>query len=403
MRFTGLFILGVFFVLLLVGVAHAIDSNDPKYCEDDSDCVLAVNASACCTACPIVISKDTFDAYDYLVEPYSVNYSTFDKLENCTGKACVQGCPSINVLNCEDNECVGSYVEENETEDNETTCMQEGEMCGGIAGFVCCDGLECEYDVNEGMPDASGTCIVEEHENETEVEDDDNETEIEDDKVCCLRVRFNGSKMNESKYNYIERGDCASSGGFRAEIVGDDMCERFRHMEKWSLKEKIRERFENKTGVECPDECKCRGSVITCELEDGSREMTVYAGRSGNVIVQVKGVNVSTNVTLYKDENNSLVGVFDGVEKKIKVYPDQAMAKLKERIRARLSDLKDTGIELGDDGNYEIQTGKKARLFWIIPVTESVDAEINSQNGELVRLKNSWWGFLANDVEEESE
>ncbi len=33
----------------------------------------------------------------------------------------------------------------------------EGEFCGGIAGILCEDGLECEY---EGTyPDAGGTCV----------------------------------------------------------------------------------------------------------------------------------------------------------------------------------------------------------------------------------------------------
>lgn len=35
-------------------------------------------------------------------------------------------------------------------------CAQEDEMCGGIAGILCCSGLECNYDGN--YPDAGGKC-----------------------------------------------------------------------------------------------------------------------------------------------------------------------------------------------------------------------------------------------------
>lgn len=36
---------------------------------------------------------------------------------------------------------------------------QEGEFCGGIAGFQCAEGLTCLY---EGTyPDAGGTCVKE--------------------------------------------------------------------------------------------------------------------------------------------------------------------------------------------------------------------------------------------------
>ncbi|MDA3836408.1 MAG: hypothetical protein PF542_02185 [Nanoarchaeota archaeon] len=34
----------------------------------------------------------------------------------------------------------------------------EGGMCGGIAGFICEEGLTCDYE-GRGYPDASGTCI----------------------------------------------------------------------------------------------------------------------------------------------------------------------------------------------------------------------------------------------------
>lgn len=45
-------------------------------------------------------------------------------------------------------------------ETNSTTiqsCSLEGEICGGIAGFQCCNNLVCELEGD--FPDAAGTCI----------------------------------------------------------------------------------------------------------------------------------------------------------------------------------------------------------------------------------------------------
>lgn len=40
---------------------------------------------------------------------------------------------------------------------NESLCAQEGEMCGGIAGIMCCGWLACETEGN--YPDAAGECV----------------------------------------------------------------------------------------------------------------------------------------------------------------------------------------------------------------------------------------------------
>lgn len=74
--------------------------------------------------------------------------------------------------------------------------------------------------------------------------------------------------------------------------------------------------------TECPDNCTCAGSTIKCWI-NGQREMTIVAGRSGNVIIQVKGINASTNVTLYKSEGK-LYGVFEGNETKRIMTPELA-------------------------------------------------------------------------------
>lgn len=162
------------------------------------------------------------------------------------------------------------------------------------------------------------------------------------------------------------------------------------------IQERNRIRF-GETGVQCPTECSCTGSTIKCQLASG-REMTIVAGKSGNVIVQVKGENMTTNVTLYKSEGK-LYGVFkDNETKQVRVLPDQ----IKERIRERLQrQLENENITLSEDGEYEYQAEKKARLFFIFPVRVAVQAEINAETGEVVRLRTRWWDFLAKDEGEQ--
>ena len=66
---------------------------------------------------------------------------------------CARACPEDSTANkpsyickCENGQC--EFAKE---------CKSEGQMCGGIAGFQCCDGLTCQMDGT--YPDAAGKCI----------------------------------------------------------------------------------------------------------------------------------------------------------------------------------------------------------------------------------------------------
>jgi len=147
---------------------------------------------------------------------------------------------------------------------------------------------------------------------------------------------------------------------------------------------------------ECPQNCTCTGNVTKCPVE-GGREMTISAGKSGNIIVQMKGVNMTTNVTLYKSDDGRFYGNFkDNETKEIKVLPDEA----KERIEELEPNLGEEKIALDENALYQINAKKKARLFWIFSVNEKVNGQISSETGE-VEIKTPWWGFLARDVKEE--
>ena len=148
---------------------------------------------------------------------------------------------------------------------------------------------------------------------------------------------------------------------------------------------------------ECPDSCECTGSVTKCQLQEG-REMIVRAGNSGNMIIQSKGVDAETNVELYKLDGE-VYGAFKNNQiRNINILPDQ----VKERIRARINaNIEDEIIELDEEGVYQIQVRKRANFLGLFPVRERVRMEINSETGEVIRVRTSWWGFLARDEVEQ--
>lgn len=162
----------------------------------------------------------------------------------------------------------------------------------------------------------------------------------------------------------------------------------------------IRNRLKNKymNQSECPRNCTCTGSATKCFLGNRSREMTITAGKSGNVIIQVKGINASTEVTLYKSDDGKLYAVNKNNETKIiRMLPDQVRERIRERLEKR---LENENISLDEDGYYLYQANKRARLFAIFPVKEKIEARIDPETGLMFGLKNPWWGFLARDEAE---
>jgi putative hemolysin len=153
-------------------------------------------------------------------------------------------------------------------------------------------------------------------------------------------------------------------------------------------------KFENRTGITCPEACTCEGKTMKCILANG-RELTIFAGNSGNIIVQVKGENMTTNVTLYKSDGK-LYGVLKNNETiQVKMLPDQVKEKIKEKIQAR---LENENVSLNENGTYNYQADKPARLFFIFPVKVMVKAEIDPTTGEIINIKSSkWWSVLAKD------
>lgn len=234
--------------------------------------------------------------------------------------------------------------------------------------------------------------------------DDEKEIPYGDDGLMACET-YNYSNCPTGCVKKCFPKDCIKNGVVLADCECDETkgClshNKIKNLTKEQIKEVIKERnrikFENKTGVECPDNCTCAGVTVKCETEDG-REMTVYA-RSGNIIFQVKNVNASTQVTLYQ-HNKTIYAVFKNNETKKIILPDEVKERLEEKLKSK---LENKNITLNKDGFYEIQMQKKARLFFLFKIKEKIQAEINAENGEIVKLKNPWWRFLAKDVSEDT-
>jgi hypothetical protein len=155
---------------------------------------------------------------------------------------------------------------------------------------------------------------------------------------------------------------------------------------------------------ECPEGCRCTGSVIRCDT-DGGRVMTVVAGKSGNIIIQTKGINASTKVELIKNETGVYANTSSGI-KRIKYMPDQIQDKALKRLKMRACgeesnctiELKEVGMD--KELAYELQAQRHAKLLGLFRKKMRVKAQVSAEDGDIILVERPWWAFLATESEE---
>lgn len=275
--------------------------------------------------------------------------------------------------------------EDDETNDEKVCCSTLVIVPDAVPSYEWRDAKHCDNIGNNGEElVGANNMIVNESFCENQEDNNDDENDVEEDCEAWTCTKWN---------------DCINETKTRNCIKVNNSCLEEQDMPKISKNCLEKEKVEgNKKLTDCPEECTCSGSTMKCTLASG-REMTVTAGKSGNTIVQVKGINMSTSVTLYKDDEGKLYGVFAGNEtREVKVLPDQIKEKIKEKIKAR---LQDENITLNESGTYEYDGKKQARLFFIIPIKVDVKAEVDSETGEITNIESDkWWSFLAKDEQD---
>jgi hypothetical protein len=247
---------------------------------------------------------------------------------------------------------------------------------------------EDDSDDDDSDDDSSGSS---DDELEIEIESEDDSDDDSDDSEERVRFRDREDRVEIE----IERN------GQKIKIRADGAAaERLRA----ALQDRNRIRIHTNDST-LPENCSRRGSTIRCELENG-RSMVVEAGESGNTIVSVRGVNMTTRVELYHHDGR-VFGVFGENESRpIDFLPDEIRERVRARINASIEG--NESIELNDEGEYRVEVRKRARFLGLFRIRERMIFEVDPTTGGVLSERAPWWGFLAadetsEDTEDEAE
>lgn len=118
------------------------------------------------------------------------------------------------------------------------------------------------------------------------------------------------------------------------------------------------------------------------------------------------GLNITSEQI--QDRVKLMANLSNGRMAEIKVMPDTASETALRMLRLRVCNesnnctivLKEVGIGNQTRPTYEIQAERHAKILGIFQAKMQVNAEIDAETGEVVRVNKPWWSFIATQPEE---
>lgn len=161
------------------------------------------------------------------------------------------------------------------------------------------------------------------------------------------------------------------------------------------------------------------GQTIRNKIIDGN-----YIGENGQQIMIQKKVNnqiqlkvndVSANCGLdltqrqVQNKTRLEAKLNNGKNAEIKVMPDTAAEKALQRLRLKnCVEEEGCSIELKEVGQgeqvklvYEVKTQRQSKVLGLFRTRMNVQAQVDTESGEIIRVKKPWWAFLASEPKEE--
>ena len=123
-----------------------------------------------------------------------------------------------------------------------------------------------------------------------------------------------------------------------------------------------------------------------------NKEVTIEKNSEGDNII-IEGYSIKSSLEIIGESQKVYVKTSGG-NKEIKILPEEAISEILE-----INNVNEIKIEEEDgEGVYSVSETKKAKLFFIIPVSAEIEQKVNVETGEVISVKKPWWSFLATGV-----
>ncbi len=109
---------------------------------------------------------------------------------------------------------------------------------------------------------------------------------------------------------------------------------------------------------------------------------------------------------MVQENNQFKARLSNGKNAEIKVMPDVASETALQRLRLRNCN-EDCSIELKEVGSgekvraaYEVKAQRNSKVLGLFRARMNVQAQVDAESGEVIKVNKPWWAFLASETEE---
>jgi len=139
------------------------------------------------------------------------------------------------------------------------------------------------------------------------------------------------------------------------------------------------------------------------QLESGE-QVEVQEGEKG-LIMSARNVEANSQLNLSQNTTGNktrfTVHLSNGLNAEVKIMPDAASERAIEVLKAKC-EINNCTIELKEVGSgnqsraaYEMKVEKKVRVLGLFQAKIQESAQIDAENGNVIKVRRPWWAFLA--------
>ena len=148
-------------------------------------------------------------------------------------------------------------------------------------------------------------------------------------------------------------------------------------------------------------------------VNTNGQKMQVREMDNNMIQLNVGGVSVDCDCELTQTTTQSRtqlkMSLSNGQKSEIKIMPDTASETALQKLRLKNCDESNNcTIELKEVAQgkelkaaYEIKAQRQSKVLGMFQAEMQVRAQIDAENGEVIRTKKPWWAFLATEPQEE--